>query len=449
MDEEEDYQALFFTECQELLVELQDQLEQLEAGLGTPETVNAAFRAVHSVKGGAAAFEFQRLIGFAHAFETVMDRIRSDELALNEDVTNLLLRAADVMEQLVELAQSGSDQTPGTMERVLEELTILAADEGAPAPTPVTTDTAALPEAQGDPREVTVRVAPQPEFRTSGHDLLQLIRAAGPLGLVETKVEGEVAPLPVFDPDEWTLVWVLRFQTTSEPAEFDTLVEFYEMAAEIDIIDPHIMSEEAPTSEDRVLPVSEAPNEPQDANNPSQKPTAPATDPANPPATSPSATPSKSLRVDLVRIDRLVNLVGEMLITQSGLAQSFGDVDDANLSEVAQSVDVLSRQLRELQESVMAIRAQPVKSVFSRMPRVVRDLSDKLGKRARLVLSGEHTEVDTTVIEELSEPLMHMLRNSMDHGLEDHETRQAAGKDPIGTIELKAEHRGERVTISL
>ena len=129
------------------------------------------------------------------------------------------------------------------------------------------------------------------------------------------------------------------------------------------------------------------------------------------------------------------------------LAQKLSETDSSTALEVAHSVEAMNRQTRELQESVMAIRAQPVKSVFSRMPRVVRDLADKLGKEARLVLSGEHTEVDTTVIEELAEPLTHMLRNSMDHGLEGPDAREAAGKPRVGTIRLSAEHRGERVII--
>jgi two-component system chemotaxis sensor kinase CheA len=158
---------------------------------------------------------------------------------------------------------------------------------------------------------------------------------------------------------------------------------------------------------------------------------------------------SKTLRVELMRIDRLVNLVGEIVITQAVLAQKLTETDAATSLEIGHSVEAMTRQTRELQESVMAIRAQPVKSVFSRMPRVVRDLADTLNKEARLILSGEHTEVDTTVIEELAEPLTHMLRNSMDHGLEGPEERVAAGKPRIGTIRLSAEHRGERVIITI
>ncbi|MEM9735551.1 MAG: chemotaxis protein CheA, partial [Pseudomonadota bacterium] len=171
-----------------------------------------------------------------------------------------------------------------------------------------------------------------------------------------------------------------------------------------------------------------------------------------PPAEEPAAKRkiAKSLRVELPRIDRLVNLVGEVVITQAVLAQKLSEQEVKGNQELSHAIESMSRQTRELQESVMAIRAQPVKSVFSRMPRVVRDLADKLGKEARIILSGEHTEVDTTVIEELAEPLTHMLRNSMDHGLEETaDDREAVGKPRCGTIRLSAEHRGERVIISV
>ncbi|MGB0499234.1 MAG: chemotaxis protein CheA, partial [Rubricella sp.] len=163
----------------------------------------------------------------------------------------------------------------------------------------------------------------------------------------------------------------------------------------------------------------------------------------------PARSVQKSLRVELARIDRLVNLVGEVVITQAALGQDILDLQSSAGLDQPRSMESLSRLTRDLQESVMAIRAQPVKAVFSRMPRVVRDLSEKLGKDVRLVLEGEQTEVDTTVIEELAEPLTHMLRNAMDHGIEPPQERTAAGKPPAGRIRLSAEHRGERVLLTI
>ena len=156
-----------------------------------------------------------------------------------------------------------------------------------------------------------------------------------------------------------------------------------------------------------------------------------------------------SIRVDLDRIDKLMNLVGEIVITQSMLDQRLLSLSVAETMHIADGLQVLSRQTRELQESVMAVRAQPVKNVFQRMPRMVRELSQSLGKQARIVILGEDTEVDKTIIEELSDPLTHMIRNSMDHGVEGPEERAAAGKPPEGTVTLQAEQRSGRIVITV
>ena len=438
MDDSEDYLALFFTECGELLADLQEQLDRLFDGERDPEIVNAAFRAVHSVKGGAAAFGFNDLIAFAHVFETVMDRVRGGALMLAPDVVGLFMRAGDVMEQLIEQARDGGEGDPETTARLraeLEELTgrSMADETDAEASSP-----AAEPEpepASGEPaaRTVTVTFRPGPDFIRAGHDPLRVIRAARDLDLVSAEPFGEVPPLDELDVESCPIGWTLRFETDRPGAELAAFFAVYALDAEIGLDDPG--------AGDVGVAAPSAPGAAEGA-----EPEAPAAA-AEPRGGATRGAASKTLRVEISRIDRLVNLVGEIVITQAVLAQKLSETDAATALEVAHSVEAMNRQTRELQESVMAIRAQPVKSVFSRMPRVVRDLADKLGKEARLILSGEHTEVDTTVIEELAEPLTHMLRNSMDHGLEGPDDREAAGKPRLGTIRLAAEHRGERVII--
>ncbi|MEO1538809.1 MAG: chemotaxis protein CheA [Pseudomonadota bacterium] len=424
MEEEDDFKSLFFTECDELLTDLREHLDTLADGAGDAETVNAAFRAVHSVKGGAAAFGFNDLIHFAHAFETVMDRCRGGELDLTEDVSALLLRASDVMELLVENARTGSATDDPVRDKVLADLAALSDSpltaQPAPADTPADDP---LPET----RTVTVIVAPGPDFFRSGHDPLRIIRAARPLGLTDIAISGAPQTLESLDIELCPYRWTLSFDTSEPPGALIDFFDFYSLSADITLDDP-AQEPEAPPA-----------------------PPPPDLEPEPVPEieTPPTRSVSKSLRVEIPRIDRLVNLVGEIVITQAALAQNVVELNAAGSQALATTIEAMSRQTRELQESVMAIRAQPVKSVFSRMPRVVRDLADKLQKKARLVLSGEHTEVDATVIEELAEPLTHMLRNSMDHGLEPPADRQAAGKPETGTITLSAEHRGERVVITL
>ncbi|MEC9433717.1 MAG: chemotaxis protein CheA [Pseudomonadota bacterium] len=453
-DDNEDYLALFFTECGELLADLQEQLDRLMDGERDPELVNAAFRAVHSVKGGAAAFGFDQLIGFAHVFETVMDGLRSGRLQLGSDIVNLLMRSGDVMETLIEQARDGGEVDAGHVSRVRQELEeqigrSSAEEDPDDAPPPAPAAASAPPQAAeeaaaGEPREVIVTLIPGDDFVHAGHDPLRVIRAARELDLVAAEPVGDLPPLAELTPEGCPIGWKLRFETDHPPSAFADFFMVYEHIATIDIVDEH-------WAEPSAAPAA-------DADAPAPAPSAPAASAAPKAAAEPAQadaggkdaarpTASKTLRVELPRIDRLVNLVGEIVITQAVLAQKLSETDAATALEVGHSVEAMSRQTRELQESVMAIRAQPVKSVFSRMPRVVRDLADKLGKEARLVLAGEHTEVDTTVIEELAEPLTHMLRNSMDHGLELPDERVAAGKPRTGTIKLMAEHRGERVII--
>ncbi|MEM9046865.1 MAG: chemotaxis protein CheA [Pseudomonadota bacterium] len=447
MDEDdEDYQALFFTECVELLGELQEQLDQMANGDDDPEVVNAAFRAVHSVKGGAAAFGFNDLIGFAHVFETVMDRVRNDVLAVTPEISSLLLRAGDVLTELVENARDGGEPDRDMMDRVAAELHDAAGTE-APEPksapsaeTEPDAETVILPEELPE-RTVTVDFCPHPGFLAAGHDPLKVIRAARRLGSLDVVQQGEIPPLAELDLSTLDLKWAFTFESSEPPKAFQDFFEIYEAFADVSITDEGPEEPAAPAA-------AEAPKTP-----PSQPVASPA-EPAEPQEakgqTAPKRKVARTLRVELPRIDRLVNLVGETVITQAVLAQRLSEIDLTGNLELSHAVESMARQTRELQESVMAIRAQPIKSVFSRMPRVVRDLAEKLGKEAKLEVSGEQTEVDMTVIEELAEPLTHMLRNSMDHGLEETpEDREAVGKPRVGTLRLAAEHRGERVIISV
>lgn len=456
-DDDEDFEALFFTECEELLSDLQEHLDLLLSGNGDTETLNAAFRAVHSVKGGAAAFGFDDLISFAHMFETVMDMARSDNLELTEDVCQVLLRSGDVMESLIEKARDRDTSPSEAMQKVLSELKVIADPSAANEPAQ---EKQAAPKAEEkDSEEVVeedaasttkffVSFVPDPSFFRAGHDALKLIQSAKALGLTKTEILGDVAPLSEFSLDDCTVSWNFEFESEQSEDEIEAFFNIYEAAAKWTIKTEAAEAEleapeEVPVVDEKVA------NKPEPAPEQKTEKPAAAAKPIVKKAAPAKSAVSKSLRVELARVDRLVNLVGEIVITQAALAQRLGESDKAFELEVGHSVEAMSRQTRELQESVMAIRAQPVKSVFSRMPRVVRDLAEKLGKDVRLELSGEQTEVDTTVIEELAEPLTHMLRNSMDHGLESPEKRLEAGKSKQGVIKLAAEHRGERVIITL
>lgn len=518
MDEMEEFLTVFFQECEERLSELQDCLSQMVDGDFDAETLNAAFRAVHSVKGGAGAFGLDDLVEFTHVFETTMDEIRNDKLEPNEKVCNVLLRATDMMEALIEDAQgNGAGFDRQLADQLMAELAELAGvesprpdprksggapveaaeqpseakpskSEEQPASAPEAAPVSATVEAEADDeREVVITLSPGPDFMRSGHDPLKLVRALRQFGAVSVEVEGEHPAIEDMDPLVTPLSWKITLSTDVPAADLDGFMFMYTLAAEVRIEDPLAGAEGAPQDVEpaksntadaadvadaagepaapAAAPVVE-PAKPSEQAKPVEETAAPAPAPkaADKPAESAAAAPAEkkpasaakqekpkvgALRVELDRIDRLVNMVGEIVITQAVLSQNFSELDSTNDIECGHAVEALSRQVRELQESVMAIRAQPVKSVFSRMPRIVRDLCDSLDKEVRIILSGEHTEVDTTVIEELAEPLTHMLRNSMDHGVEMPDKRVEIGKPRCGTINLSAEHRGERVRIVL
>ncbi len=458
MSDLEDYTAVFFQECDELLDDLEDRLGALIDGSGDPEIVHAAFRAVHSIKGGADAFGFRELVAFAHAFEATMDAIRSDRLAASPEVCEALIRGRDVLCDLVESARNGDTALLPAAETMIEELSALSGagpDAGMAPAAAMPTEEPAEPEEAFDlaeERAYRIRFTPGPDFQTSGHDPLRLIQALRSLGAVQVRVEGEIPPLADLDPDVCPLVWEIGLETESGIDAVDSFFEIYRAMAEIGIT-PVEAEGEPPSAPAATAPSGTAPPrraEPVPAAA-GKAPPEPAPTAASAAAAPSSAAPNKAartLRVGLERIDRLVNMVGEIVITQAAIAQTLADQGVANL-ELGHSTDAMTRQIRELQESVMAIRAQPVKGVFSRMARLVRDLAQQLGKEVRTEISGEHTEIDSTVINELAEPLIHLVRNAMDHGIEPPDDREQAGKPRQGTISIAAKHRGERVVISI
>ncbi len=474
----EEFLTIFFQECDERLGELQDNLALLVDGDWDEETLNAAFRAVHSVKGGAGAFGLDELVEFTHIFETLMDRIRSHDVEPTDKVCQILLRASDMMSALIESAQGNLEPNRDAKVQLMKELAELAGVDApeateAPAAAPAEAPAAAAEEAEEEFvetfRDIEIDFHPGPDFVRSGHDPLKFIRALKQFGSVKAELIGELPPLEDVDPMEIPVSWKITLDTENELGEIEAFLVMYQLTADIHVLDP--FAEKAAAGEGAGAAEADSPQVAEaKAETEAEAPTpaAPEAQAAPAPAAAPAKTESKSeapkneggkasgaqqqrvakaLRVELTRIDRLVNMVGEIVITQAVLAQNFSELEESNDIQFAHAVEALSRQVRELQESVMAIRAQPVKAVFSRMPRVVRDLSASLEKDVKLVLSGEHTEVDTTVIEELAEPLTHMLRNSMDHGVETPEKREAAGKPRQGTIQLSAEQRGERVRI--
>ena len=500
-NEMDSLRQIFFQECEEQLAELESGLLEIEGGGQDPEIVNAVFRAVHSIKGGAGAFALDELVRFAHVFETVLDEVRKGRLDPAGAVVEVLLRSADVLADLVRVARDGGSVDAERIRAGTDELAALSG-------TPVATDDAAEEEsvedlgftpvavafptfdevpAEPEPAvfEYTVTFKPHASLYASANEPAVLLRELGRLG--EMTVACDTSALPALgeiDPEGSYLAWTIDLKTTqteddvravfefvdgdcdltitanngaapsAEDADFEALLRSIreapvEVVAEADepvaaepiIADAPVVLQDLAVAVADIAPKAEAPK------------TEPKAEKADRAEKSDKAAggeaAQQTIRVDLDRVDRLMNLVGELVINQAMLSQRLGEAGLARSSEFATGLDEFEQLTRDIQEGVMAIRAQPVKSVFQRMPRLVREVAAATHKKVRLVTEGEGTEVDKTVIERLADPLTHMIRNAIDHGLEKPEHRIAAGKREEGLVRLSASHRSGRIVIDI
>ena len=467
----------FFQECEEQLAELETGLLAIDAGDHDPETVNAVFRAVHSVKGGAGAFKLNELVKFAHVFESAMDLVRTGKLFPGPDVLKVMLRAADVLADHVRAARADEALPPERSAGLILELGALAGKDpepvgGAPEPeefvfVPVAIDMDDFGDLAsfGEPAPAGFRItfAPRPELYAKGNDTSILFRELERLGTVAVTCDASaLPPLGEIDPEGAFLSWTVELQTDKDEAAIREIFDFVEWDCTLEI-EPLAAADAPP--EPLVLPdpmafegpepdAEPAPPEPPPVAVAEARPdvkteaTAVHDDAANG-GDRKSNAPAPTIRVDLERVDRLIDLVGELVINQAMLAERVNEAGLARVSAVAVGLDELEQLTREIQDSVMAIRAQAVKSVFQRMPRLVREVAAQTGKSVRLVTEGEGTEVDKTVIERLSDPLTHMIRNAIDHGVEKPAVRREKGKPEEGTVRLSALHRSGRIVIEV
>ena len=555
MSELDDFKATYFDECSELLTEMEEQFAAIEEGERDADRLNAVFRAIHSIKGGAGAFGFSALVGFAHAYETLLDYVRDGRVEMSDDVVALCIRANDIVADYVKAAQddvalpadygqeekarfdalargetaAGDDDQGGDP---LEEFDIeftpvrvdldAVADEEAPVE-----DTFEAPPLQGEDDHWEIRFVPHRALYARANDPLLLFRELAVLGELHVRaVLADIPPLSDFEPFavycSWELTLVSPDVTEAAirevfefvdgdcdititqlgaggaapaprpapvSAEPEPAGDEYDVASLLALSDEEVAATEVrePAVDPLIRPdvpdvtqetAAEADAEPEQDTfdeppglsfselvatvappasiaRKAEEPSAPVSAPPKPAVatTGDGEEPERrsqsvqSIRVDLDKVDRVVNMVGELVITQSMLTQQMDETLRARYTELVRGLEVLAQTTRGLQDSVMAIRAQPVKSVFSRMPRLVRELAQKTGKKIKLETIGENTEIDKTVIEQLSDPLTHMIRNSADHGIESPERRLGAGKSDTGTIRLSAEQAGGNILI--
>ena len=434
-----DFYQTFFDEADELLADMEQHLLDLAVDDPDAEQLNAIFRAAHSIKGGAGTFGFSVLQETTHLMENLLDEARRGEMKLNTDIINLFLETKDIMQEQLDAYKSSSEPDAASFEYIcnaLRQLALEAKGESVPpmaasarlsvVDNSMQTETVAIDTAAAGKTQITLSrlKAGEPDMLEEelGNlaTLTQVNKTADSLTAV---LDGSV--------DQDDIVAVLCFVIEADQIAFTTVAAAPEPA----------LVEIAEAEEIVELPVV-APAAPAVA----ASQTAPRVEREKPAARSSEST---SIRVAVEKVDQLINLVGELVITQSMLAQRSNALDPVSHGDLITSMGQLQRNARDLQESVMSIRMMPMEYVFSRFPRLVRDLAGKLGKQVELTLMGSSTELDKSLIERIIDPLTHLVRNSLDHGIELPETRLAAGKSAVGNLILSAEHQGGNICIEV
>ena len=462
MDAMAEIRLTFFQECEEQLAALENGLLSMQQGESDSETVNAVFRAVHSIKGGAGAFKLSALVSFAHVFETALDQVRSGALTPDADAMKLFLRAADALSDLVAASRDGEVGDTAPYVAIEEEFNLLIGTGATPVEDdltgldfqPLATSFGEEAATEAPPRNVfLIRFRPLRELFAKANEPLALFRELVRLGDLSCHCDLKNLPfLDTMEPEDRYLAWDMRLETASEITAVKEIFDFVEGDCDLSITpeahEPPAAAEPSGDLDIASLLRKVREEAPAIAAVASAMPTLAEASETQAPRVGKTAV-QPTIRVDLDRVDRLINLVGELVINQAMLTQRVLHSSHVRDREVTSSLEELERLTREIQESVMAIRAQPVRPLFQRMSRIVREVADATAKDVRLRTEGEATEVDKTVVELLADPLTHMIRNAVDHGLESPEQRIAAGKPPEGTVRLAAAHRSGRVIIEV
>ena len=507
------FHAVFFEESFEGLELMEAALLDLDVGNPDSEQINAIFRAAHSIKGGSGTFGFVQVAEFTHILETLLDKVRDGEQAIDADGIELFLQSVDCLRGLLEALQSKQDpdmqranELAGVFQAVLDGASyadsanlvkansitgqLLAPEIMESAADNVADDAATDDGISEEPSYSTSRqqvgfniyFKPHVDMLKGGNDPVRMLRELATLGEIKTTVDSAELPLlEALVPDNCYLSWTIELLTSCKIDDVEEVFEWVEDECQLSI---------TPILQDASALVS---NQPQDQqNNPQASPSAAlgqrlvmpsgplpglddlllpspmvdsstetVTDPVKDSVKAPVKDPvktkatkveSSSIRVGIDKVDSLINLVGELVITQSMLGQmgsARDSITEEHIGNLREGLVQLEQNTRELQDSVMRIRMLPISFTFNRLPRMVRDISIQLGKKVQLEVSGESTELDKTVMEKISDPMVHLIRNALDHGIEMPAQRIAAGKPEMGTIVLKAFHQGGSIVIEM
>ena len=445
------FHQVFFEESFEGLDIMESELLDMDPADVDDETVNNIFRAAHSIKGGAGTFGFMPVSEFTHVLETLLDEIRSGKRSMEPRYVDLFLQSVDCLRGMLSDMQEGNDPETERPAELRKEFEAILGMEQESAPE----------EAASEPDEKDggwlIDVQPHTDLLMTGNEPFRMFRElrelVGEDNFEVTADTDRVPELSSLAPEECVMNWQIKVTTSVPLDDIKAIFEWVEDecdltysplagTSEVEAESSAADATETPAAEQ--LPEAAAVASPEKA-----AVVAEAQKAAKPTKAPKKAAESSSIRVSIDKVDSLINMVGELVITQSMLGQLGQDFDLSRLAKLQEGLSQLEQNTRELQESVMKIRMMPISFAFSRFPRLVRDLGGQLGKKVILETIGEQTELDKTVMEKINDPLVHLVRNSMDHGLETTEKRIAAGKSEEGTITLNAYHQGGNIVIEV
>jgi two-component system chemotaxis sensor kinase CheA len=476
----EQFHEVFFEESLEGL----DVMEQALLIIGQsndPEVINTIFRAAHSIKGGSGTFGFGDVANFTHVLETLLDEARDGKRELNEECIELLLRSCDCLRGMFTALQA--KETPnlyqsieliaaferilGATDKAVNTVQADAVTQTSPAGSgPMLSQNSKIDAntSSGTDNKATkhwqIKFVPEPQILLAGNEPLRLFREMAALGDLATSADiSEVPNFADLTVDECFIRWDLELSNSSASKEdilevFDWVID--ECTLDIQLVGDNTSTQDnAMTSEPFEVPSVDIENmlttnteEPEQRFSAADKKAAPEIRAhRSDKNTHPSS--SSSIRVGIDKVDSLINLVGELVITQSMLSELGNNFDMTKLERLFHGLEQLLQNTKELQESVMRIRMLPISFAFNRFPRMVRDVAIQIDKKVELVILGENTELDKTVMEKITDPLVHLVRNAIDHGIETPEERIRKGKPEQGCIRLDAHHQGGNVVIEV
>lgn len=429
----------FFEESLEAVDDMESGLLNLDISNVDPEAINTIFRAAHSIKGCSATFGFKEISEFVHVMETVLDEMRDDNLKPDQSTIDLLLKSLDTLREMLTLTRNEQGFDHKQISEIHQQLTKLLDNNEKPS---TSTSSNNVIE-DSDPQIYNawrIEFTPHLDIMKTGNDPLRMFSVLSDYGEIDVTAHvNELVNFRVIDPEDCYLSWTITLKGEVSKEQISEIFEW--VADDCDLsIDP--VTSAQPGNNETVTPTHT--NKGENSNSKDQEmPVSPA-----------ASTDSTSIRVGTSKVDEIINMVGELVITQSMLEQlgieiEEGTADSSHYEKLRSGLVQLKRNTRELQESVMRIRMLPISYIFNRVPRIVHDLSKKLNKLVDIKMTGESTELDKTVLEKIGDPLVHLIRNSLDHGIESPEERKAKGKNETGTIHLNAYHKGGNIIVEI